>query len=316
MSPANMIGSRHLRLLTLAGAGAAVVQAAHENPFIGQQFLIIDRTFEPYELPPNKSTEIFAKVPTRDAKFPIQGYNIFTPAPGEQSVPEAVEGWQIEIKLTTDISLEGADPLFLDEDIPNTNKTNSNEEDDLDEDLCEDYEENLELDDLRNQVFDAVLVSLLPPKNLVSTGKETSLNDPGGSNDTVINQGPGVAAGSTGWTVCAAVWVTGLSMDDSTRTGSSALASPSSQDRSSNTSSSCAGLVSEQCITDMIAEFNLAPGGNCKNRTLPSSCHPAFAGQDGGLDAVNLAQGEFLKHASLGFNCPYVSASQLTAKYR
>ncbi|KAM7208201.1 hypothetical protein V8F20_001481 [Naviculisporaceae sp. PSN 640] len=275
MSPTNLILRRHLihlLVVGLAGTGAAVVQATHEVPFIGQQFLNEGQNSEPYGLPSQKLAEIFAKAPSIEAKYPIQGYNIFAPGPRDESAPEAVPGWQIQIKLTTDISLDGVDLSFLDGVSPDI------VEDDIDEiegedggeDWCEDEKE----------VFDTVLISLVPPASLVSTEPRFSFNNNSGNNTARVHN----------WTVCAAVWVTGLIMDNTTGSKSSTFASFSSLQRHFNASSSCLGLVSDQCISDMITEFNSAHGGDCKSRTLPRSCRAAFSNGDDELAAVNLAQ--------------------------
>jgi len=248
MASATQIGS----LTLLAVLSPLLVSAATQNPFIKQQFLINSQQLEPYNLPQDQSAQVLTQAPSVEATYPIQGYNIFTP--GQQDAASlVVDGWRLQIKVTTDISLKDANP---------------SEEDDTGEedDYCSDFDE---FEDLGSKVFDAALISLLAPDNLSPSAN---------LNNTGSRIGNGTATGA--WTVCAAVWLTGLILNDNSST-------TSPLDITNNTNS-CAGLLSNECIDEMIAGFNSAPDGNCQNQTVPASCQ-ALGGLDG-LPAFNIPQ--------------------------
>lgn len=291
MTPTRALKTRRnspLDLVVLLALAATTTQATSHNPFIKQQFLVGNQTptLEPYNLPPEETAQIFTKTPSSEATWPIQGYNIFSQGGQQDFSSLAVSGWRIQIKIASDISLQNAnipDPDAMELD---------------DEDFCTDTEDTeLEMlpEDLTDQVFDTALISLLPPDNL-SSGSSGGSTDAPFANSTGITNGTvggGISGGGGvggGWTLCAAVWITGLFLDEINSTNTvSPLDDSTSNSNSDNADSSCTGVVSAQCIADMADGFNAAAqaGQNCQNQTLPDSCASAFKGLEG-LPAFNL----------------------------
>ncbi|KAK3370727.1 hypothetical protein B0T24DRAFT_705137 [Lasiosphaeria ovina] len=250
-------GSRWLTCLTTVALLQGVAQGtAQRDVFIQQQYLI-DYLGRPYNLPTDTFTQAVkssALATANSSSYPIPGYNVFAPAGNNNytgpSADDALatDGFQLVVQVAADVSLQGANPA----------------------DPSSFWAAGV---DTAAKVFDAALISLSAP---ASVGSGNRLNA-STSNVAGLDSGNG----DSGWTVCAAVWLLGLS--------DAALANTTSSSAPPVLDGSCRGLLPPDCVADMAAGFDAADG-NCQNQTVPRSCRGFLAGGLDGGAAFNVPQ--------------------------